>query len=328
MLPVPDILSIIDKAVAAPSSHNTQPWRFRVRGTSIELCADRRRALPVNDPCDRELTISCGAALLSLRVAAAAAGLATDIQLLPEGPYSETLAHIGIRSDVADAGLAVLADALPRRRTYRKTFAARAVHEDARRAIEQAVLCEGAALVALDGEQRRQAAELIAAGNRRQWEDPRWRRELALWMRPHRDGDGLSVPAFAVPIARAVVRSFDMGSSVAARDRRLAAAAPWLTVLITVEDDARAWLHAGQALQRALLVGCRLGLQASYLNQPVQVGALRPRLQALLGSAVHPQLLIRWGYPTAELPAVPRLPVDAVMEMQPSEQTLFDQDAI
>lgn len=316
MLPAQAIFTMIEQAAAAPSSHNTQPWRFHAGGASIVLCADRTRALPVNDPCDRELTISCGAALLSLRVAAASADLATDIRLLPEGPHSEALAHIGFRSDVADAGLAVLAGALSRRRTYRKAFAGRAVHADARHAIEQAALHEGAALVSLDGEQRRQAAELIVEGDRLQWEDPRWRRELALWMRPRCDGDGLSVPAFAVPIARALVRSFDMGNGVAARDLRLAAAAPWLTALTTVEDDTLAWLHAGQALQRALLVGCRLGLQASYLNQPVQVGALRPRLQALLGSAAYPQLLIRWGYPTAELPAVPRRPVDAVVEMQ------------
>ena len=42
--------------------------------TLVDLLADRTRALPVNDPEDRELTISCGCALFNLRVAAAAAG--------------------------------------------------------------------------------------------------------------------------------------------------------------------------------------------------------------------------------------------------------------
>lgn len=75
-----------------------------------------------------------------------------------------------------------------------------------------------------------------------------------------------------------------------------------------------AWLHAGQGLQRALLVGCRLGVQASYLNQPIQVVALRPRLQAVVGTAGHPQLLIRWGYSGDVLPAASRRPVEAVLE--------------
>ena len=57
-------------AVRAPSSHNTQPWLFRLVGDdALELYADRTRALPVVDPRDRELTISCGAALFHVRAA-------------------------------------------------------------------------------------------------------------------------------------------------------------------------------------------------------------------------------------------------------------------
>lgn len=52
---------LLKYAILAPSSHNTQPWIFRiVNNNSIEVYADRTRALPVVDPEDRELTISCG----------------------------------------------------------------------------------------------------------------------------------------------------------------------------------------------------------------------------------------------------------------------------
>jgi nitroreductase len=78
------IRAIVRLAVLAPSSHNTQPWRFRVDRDCIDLRADRTRALPVNDPFDRELVISCGAALLTLRAAAAFLGLGTQVAMLPE----------------------------------------------------------------------------------------------------------------------------------------------------------------------------------------------------------------------------------------------------
>jgi hypothetical protein len=135
-----------------------------------------------------------------------------------------------------------------------------------------------------------------------------------MWMHPRRDGDGLTVPRLAAPIAQAVVRSFDMGNGVAAKDQQLLTGSPWLTVLATAADDVRSWLHAGQALQRALLAGCRHGLQASYLNQPLELPALRARLRSLLGTAEHPQLLMRWGHPTEALPPTPRRPLDAVIE--------------
>jgi hypothetical protein len=70
------VTSLLAAAVAAPSQHNTQPWRFRVRRYArvIELYADPARALPHSDPADRAIHIACGAALLNLRLAAAAAG--------------------------------------------------------------------------------------------------------------------------------------------------------------------------------------------------------------------------------------------------------------
>lgn len=68
------IQKILKGAILAPSSHNTQPWLFEVGHSCIRLYADRTRALPVNDPDDRELVISCGCALMNLRVAAAREG--------------------------------------------------------------------------------------------------------------------------------------------------------------------------------------------------------------------------------------------------------------
>src|SRR3712207_6590073 len=60
---------LLNYAVLAPSGHNTQPWLFNVSGRAVELHADRTRGLPVVDPEDRALVISCGAALFFLRVA-------------------------------------------------------------------------------------------------------------------------------------------------------------------------------------------------------------------------------------------------------------------
>jgi hypothetical protein len=153
-----------------------------------------------------------------------------------------------------------------------------------------------------------------------QWGNPSWRRELAAWMHPRRRGDGLSVPALAAPAAQLVVRTFDMGGGVGAKDRELAEASPLLAVLGTDSDHPRHWMLAGQALQRTLLVACGHGLQASYLNQPIQVASLRARLQTLVGSG-FPQILLRFGYPVEEVPASPRRALEDVIESGAARDT-------
>lgn len=309
---------LIQAAVMAPSSHNTQPWLFRLDGPAIELLADRTRALPVNDPDDRELTVSCGCALFNLRVAAAAAGLQARVQPFPDATDLDLLARVTLERADASLAEAALNDVIATRRTYRERFSATAPTATALRALSGAALVEGASLDILDSEtQRAAAAALVAEGDGLQWGNPSWRRELAAWMHPRRRGDGLVLPALAIPVAQIVVRSFDMGDGVAARDRQLADESPVLAVLSTAGDTPADWLLAGQALQRLLLVGAQQGLQASYLNQPVQVASLRPRLQQLTGRPGPAQLLLRIGSSIKALPAAPRRPLADVIVTAP-----------
>jgi nitroreductase len=307
--------SLIARAVLAPSSHNTQPWAFRVLESAIELYADRTRALPVNDTDDRELTISCGCALLNLRLAAAADGWDASIQLLPDPDDVDLLARLRFTSAATPNNVdAELASMMEHRRTYRKKFDERPVSDEIVDELVEAAVLEGAWLKPLrTNESRQQVATLVSEGDSIEWDDEKWRRELAAWMHPRRRGDGLSLPALAVPVAQWVVRTFDLGGGVAAKDQQLAEGSPLLAVLGTDCDEPVCWLQAGQALERVLLVACRHGLQASYLNQPVQVYSLRSRLQDMV-SGEFPQILLRLGFPTEEIAAAPRRFVEDVIE--------------
>ena len=302
--------ALLGALIHAPSSHNTQPWLVRLHTDAVDLIADRTRALPVNDPDDRELTISCGAALLNLRVAAAAAGYAADVRTLPDAADADLLARVALQPASAERADAALQPAVAARRTYRQRFAPDAIGAAAVHALADAARREGATLTVLDTpDARLRAAELVAEGDAAQWANPSWRRELAAWMHPRREGDGLATPSLAVPLAQAVVRTFDMGHGVGAKDRQLADESPLLAVLWTDGDTPADWLAAGQALQRVLLTAVQHGLQASYLNQPVQVPALRPKLQQLTGRPGYAQLLLRLGVPAQALPPAPRRPM-------------------
>jgi nitroreductase len=77
------VTDVLEAASLAPSLHNSQPWRFRVLPHQIELHADLDRNLPATDPEQRELRLSCGAALLNLRLALQGHGVRPLVTLLP-----------------------------------------------------------------------------------------------------------------------------------------------------------------------------------------------------------------------------------------------------
>ncbi|WP_175688705.1 Acg family FMN-binding oxidoreductase [Burkholderia anthina] len=320
--PDPHLRSLLGYAVLAPSSHNSQPWRFLVNGATISVCADRMRALPVVDPFDRELIISCGAALLNLRVALDHAGLAHTIGTFPSEVDPDLLALVRVCDDgYSDASLGALFDAIPARVTTRAPFESTAVPDEIQQALIAAGVAEGADVACVDTiAHRARIAELVAQADRQQFADPRFRRELASWIDPRRRVDGMpafaaGVPAlldFAAPLVTTAVRTFDLGNGLAALHHQLVGASPLIVCIATARDDRDAWLAAGQALERILLVATRAGYTASYLNQPIETAELRAHLCHLLGLRGSPQLLLRVGR-GPHTPHSPRRPLDEVI---------------
>jgi hypothetical protein len=312
--------TLVEQASRAPSSHNSQPWRFEVVDHILELRADLARRLDVVDPQARELTISCGAALGYLTTAAAGLGWSVALERLPVDAPRCTLARIYLRGrrqpDPHDASRLA---ALPFRRTNRKRFHARAVPHDVLDCELFAARDDGVSTQIVDDGTRPRLVELIAAGARHQLRDSEFRGELATWLRPKHTGHGDGLPGSVIGlgpvssrIAPHLLRRLDVGWAIARRDARVARTAPVLAIITSDRDTPAKWLAVGERLAQGLLDLRRVGVWASYFNQPIQVPQLRAMVRRLLNSHAHPQLVLRLGYgPTP--PATPRRPLDEVL---------------
>jgi nitroreductase len=309
-------------AILAPSSHNTQPWRFVIIGSELLICADRARSLPSIDPFDRELIISCGAALFNLRVALAYFNVPVEITTFPHSAEPDVVARIVFPgSGPMLRELADLFDAITQRATNRGPFIEEDVPDAVVERLRSAAEAEGVDVgFARTLNERERVAAVIAQADRHQFDDPRFRRELASWIHPSRSNDGMPASSqglealtdFATPIAAMVIRTFDLGNGVAAAHEKLARGSPLLVVLATLMDNNEAWLAAGLALQRMLLVATKAGYSTSYLNQPIEVSELRTRLATELRTAGYPQLLLRVGRGSS-VPHSPRRPIADVL---------------
>jgi hypothetical protein len=308
-----------DRARLAPSIHNTQPWRFVIGPTTLELYSDEERRLQVIDPQGRQLLLSCGCALFNARVSLAAEGYDAQVDRFPDPSRPQLLARITLPAERSERlPLADINAAIPLRHTNRRQFAPEPVPPALLRTLQNVAAAEGAALVPVtDAEHRAAVAELLRQANRIEEADPAYRMELATWTTDdlrRRDG----VPASAVPYGRGQaatdlpIRDFDprgMGWLPAdpESDRNQC-----LLLLASASNDQASWLRAGEALERVLLIATREAYAASPFSQIIEVAETNRRLRQQLGLDVYPQLLLRMGRAPAAS-TVPRRPLEEML---------------
>jgi hypothetical protein len=85
-----------------------------------------------------------------------------------------------------------------------------------------------------------------------------------------------------------------------------------VAVLQTSADDPAAWLLAGQALQRTLLLASSCDVAAAMHSQPLELPELRAFIWAQFCEPAWPQLVIRFGVTSGTAVSV-RRPAEDVL---------------
>ncbi len=307
-----DIAYLVTTAARAPSVHNTQPWKFRVCGRSLELHADPARMLRHEDPAGREMMISCGAALFGLRLACRKLGFVMSVELLPD-PARPWLA-----AAIEPVGLAApsraeceLLAAVPHRHTHRGPFSPGELPLRLLPALSVDATAEGARLVGIeDAVQLTALRDLVGAAAADQRSSAEVQAELRRWVQP-----AGSVQREGVP-ASARVGPGDLGAGLGAGSGLRSGAGEWMPprdfglpgtevrgdvppsitlVLTTATDTPADWLRAGQALQRLLLHAATRWVFASLQSQPLEIPRYRAQVREQLRLPGHPQMILQLG---------------------------------
>ena len=314
-------------ATLAPSSHNTQCWKFALDDNAITIRPDLSRRCPAVDPDDHHMFVSLGCAAENLVQAALAHGLTAeprfdvsrDAIIVPLTPLSLLLPLSATPTQASP-----LFNAIAARQCTRGDYDGQPLSNEELRLLERAGTSSGVRLLLLtDRPAMERVLDYVVQGNIAQMADAAFVKELKGWIRFNgkdavRTRDGLYSGASGNPSIPAWVGELAFGwffTPKAENEKytRQIRSSAGIAVFVGLAADKANWVEVGRSYERFALQATALGIRNAFLNQPVEVPAVRSPFADAMGLAgQRPDLVVRFGRgPT--LPRSLRRPVQAVL---------------
>lgn len=309
---------LVRYATLAPSSHNTQCWKFVAEGQGITILPDLSRRCPVVDPDDHHLYISLGCATENLVQAAQALGLHGQVH------FDSARDAVMVALTPAPAVASLWFKAITERQCTRGLYDGMPLNTQDLVLLERAGSNDRVRLLLLTGiGAMNKVLDYVVQGNSQQLNDKAFVSELKSWIRFNaadavERGDGLFGKSSGNPSLPSWLGNLVFGLVVTAKSenekytKQLRSSAG-VAVFVAAQEDKAHWVDVGRAYERFALQGTVLGVRNAHVNMPVELAAMRPQFASALGlAAMRPDLVIRFGRgPT--MPRSLRRPVRAVL---------------
>jgi hypothetical protein len=311
-------IELVRCATLAPSSHNTQCWKFALENEAITILPDLTRRCPAVDPDDHHLYVSLGCAAENLIQAARAHGLRGEAAL------DEARSAVRITLSPVAAEVTELFNAIASRQSTRAEYDGKPVMSDELKRLQAAARSDRVHLLLLtDRPALENVLDFVVQGNTAQMSDKAFVDELRAWIRfsgadAVRLGDGLfgrssgnpEVPAWLGGLMFGFFFTPEAENEKYVKHLRSSAG---VAVFAGAKEDKAHWVEVGRSYERFALQATVLGIRTAHVNMPVEVASLRPKFAEAIGlGGTRPDLVIRFGRgPT--LPASLRRPVEAVL---------------
>ncbi len=305
-------------ATLAPSSHNTQCWKFAIENQVISILPDLSRRCPAVDPDDHHVFVSIGYAAENLVQAALAHGLRAD------ATFDAAREAVRITLESTPAQATPLFQAIPARQCTRGDYDGKPLSSEELGLLQRAGTSSGVRMLLLtDRPAMESVLDHVIQGNTAQLADPAFVSELRRWIRFNgsdavRLRDGLYSASSGEPNIPAWLGEMAFGwflTTPGENDKytRQVRSSAGIAVFVGGVADKAHWVDVGRCYERFALQATALGIRNAFLNQPVEVRSVRPRFASAIGlSGQRPDLVVRFGRGPS-LPPSLRRPVQAVL---------------
>jgi nitroreductase len=301
---------LLNYAILAPSTYNSQPWKFNVSGSEIKVIADKSRWQQISDADKRELYLSLGCAIENLLIAADHFGYQRQVKYFPNSTRDDLVASV-IFNPGGKPSDSMLFNAISASKTSTKPFEDRAVSEKDLQVIMNSSSIDGVDLyMTSDPEAKSRFRDLVLKADQSLYLSQDYKSELGYWL-----GQGVMGPTgIQAKIAQMNVLFLDTGSDQARNDAEIVNSTAALGFISTEGNDKSSQIRAGQLLERIWLTATSMGMQIHPMGQALEVSQTKAELKGMLPqNGLYPQQAFCLGYASSNEDPLSRRPLKDVL---------------
>lgn len=281
---------LLSYAIRAPSTHNSQPWLFKIKNDSIQVYADPSRyTITEGDPLKRYFYISLGACVENLIIVAQHFGYYDRVEFFDNQRNDNLIAEIFVKEGVPNESHKNLCNAILTRINVRGVFDPKPIQDDAFAALQGITAPPGIHMEIVHSDERiQELAKLTAEGLRIAYRKPAFRKEMSHWIHSNlsRKKDGLIgyslrmslIPSLILPT---LIQFIDIGSKLGSLNYASVASAKAIMLLSSEKQNYSSWRAMGQYFEHLALTLETQGIHTSIFVAGVEAGLI-PNAEFLL----------------------------------------------
>ncbi len=311
---------LLHYAILAPSTHNSQPWLFKISKGICSFYYNPELLLPEADKIKRNLYISMGACVENFMLAAEYFALQPKL-VVHCNEKTRLVAEVRVKDNISkdkmSEGYAYLIDAITQRINTRGIFQsrkipARALETFSKIAKSDAYSNKLELNIITDNEDREKLARLTAEGLKMAYKSSSFRREMSGWINHNFSRKKQGIPGYSMKMPNLlslllpkIIPWFNIGSILSGLNYRSLVSAPAIVIVSAKEESPESWFAVGRLSERLMLECTAQGIKNSIFVAAIEMGNVK-EVQAITKSTMKPQFLLVAGYMDQQQAPTPR----------------------
>lgn len=301
---------ILSLAILSPSTHNTQPWLFKINSTVCQVFIDTSIKLPNSDPTGRDLFISHGCLAEYIEQAANYFGFKCQFEFINK---NNLVFQVEFFPTEIDKSKKSIVEAMLMRINVRGMFDKKDLPVELKDDLVS-FSDDKVKFILLSGrEKTKYLAQLTARAIAEAHKNKNFRQELSQWMRHSLTkkldglvGYNLRIPFLLSFIFPPLIKILNLGKLFAKLNYQAIASAPAAGILLTNEDNPISWWQVGRSFVKINLYINSIGIKTSIYVGSIEIGDNREKLKQYLKTSLLSQFSFVIGYMSGNFRHSPR----------------------